>query len=210
MIIAIDGPAASGKGTLARRLSAHFTIPHLDTGLLYRAVAAYMLKHNIPLDDTVSAINAAHMVDVHNLDRIQLSTHEISDAASQIAAIAGVRTALLNVQRNFAEQAENGAILDGRDIGTIVLPKADIKLFVDASLETRTNRRVKEMQARNINVSSHKVRADLERRDARDRARFDAPLRQADNAILLDTTKMDIETAFHKAVDIITEAQSSL
>lgn len=209
MIIAIDGPAASGKGTLARRLSAHFDILHLDTGLLYRAVAAYMLEKNIPLDDTATATNVAHMLDLTKLDRDQLSVHAIGDAASRIAAIPSVRDALLDVQRNFAQQAEKGAILDGRDIGTIVLPKADIKLFVDASLETRTTRRLQEMQEQNIEATKSAVHADLVLRDARDRERYDAPLRQADDAILLDTTKMDIETAFHKAVDIIMVTQFS-
>ncbi|PTW62742.1 cytidylate kinase [Breoghania corrubedonensis] len=202
MIIAIDGPAASGKGTLARRLAERFGLNHLDTGLTYRAVAAKMLAEGLPLDDEAQAAAAAASLDFSTLEREALSLHEIGEAASRIAVMPSVRRALVEGQRRFA-QVSPGAVLDGRDIGTVVCPKADVKLFVTASPQVRARRRTDELQGRGIAAAYDDILADLIRRDERDSTRNDSPLRPADDAHLLDTSEMDIETAFRKAVDIV-------
>ncbi|MEI2385413.1 (d)CMP kinase [Breoghania sp. JC706] len=202
MIIAIDGPAASGKGTLARRLAARFGLHHLDTGLTYRAAAAKMLADGVPLDDETQAAQAAEHVDFSALDRDTLSLHEIGEAASRIAVMPTVRRALVEGQRRFA-QIPPGAVLDGRDIGTVVCPDADVKLFVTASPQVRARRRTDELQGRGLAANYDEILADLVRRDERDSTRTDSPLRPADDAHLLDTSEMDIETAFRKAVDIV-------
>ena len=202
MIIAIDGPAASGKGTLARRLADHYGLNHLDTGLTYRAVAAALLEKGLPLDDEETAARVAGEVDLGALDRDALSLHEVGEAASKIAVMGRVRTALVKAQQRFARR-DPGAVLDGRDIGTVVCPDADVKLFVEAAAEVRARRRTDEMAGRGKPADYAEVLADLERRDARDRARAVAPLKKAEDAHLLDTSDLDIETAFRKAVELI-------
>ncbi|MCW2308786.1 (d)CMP kinase [Rhodobium gokarnense] len=208
MIIAIDGPAASGKGTLARRLASHYGLNHLDTGLTYRAVAAALLKDGLPLDDEDTAARVAGEVDLGALDREALSLHEVGEAASKIAVMGRVRTALVEAQQRFAHR-DPGAVLDGRDIGTVVCPDADVKLFVEASAEVRARRRTDEMAGRGKPADYAEVLADLEKRDARDRARAVAPLKKAEDAHLLDTSDLDIETAFRKAVELIDRVRNA-
>lgn len=202
MIIAIDGPAASGKGTLARRLARKYALPHLDTGLLYRAVGKAMLDDGKGFDDRQAAVERAGSVDVAALDKDVLSVHEIGEAASKISVIPQVRAALLVLQKEFAGQ-KGGAVLDGRDIGTVICPQADVKLFVTATPEIRAGRRTEEMLKRGLDVSYDSVLADIRRRDERDAGRTDAPMKKADDAVLIDTTKMDIETAFSAAAAVV-------
>jgi cytidylate kinase len=208
MIIAIDGPAASGKGTLARRLARHFGLRHLDTGLTYRAVAAALLAQGLPLGDEAIAIEMAHNLDLAQMDKSVLSAHEIGEAASRVAVLGGLREELVNLQRRFA-QVPPGAVLDGRDIGTVVCPDADVKLFVTASPQARARRRTDEMLSKGQEANYASVLDDLKRRDERDSKRTVAPMRQADDAVLLDTTEMDIETAFQAAVDIVSRARDA-
>ena len=206
--IAIDGPAASGKGTLARRLADHFRLRHLDTGLSYRAVADRLLSQGADLEDEDAAVIAAAALDLARLDRERLSQHAIGEAASRVAVMPRLRQALREKQRAFAE-VPPGAVLDGRDIGTIVLPDATAKLYVNASPEERARRRAREMNEAGSDVSEHAVLEDLKRRDERDMARADSPLRPAPDAYLLDTTDKDIEAAFLAAVDYISRATTS-
>ncbi|KZL19381.1 Cytidylate kinase [Pseudovibrio axinellae] len=208
MIIALDGPAASGKGTLARQLAAHFGLRHLDTGLTYRAVAAALLARGLPLGDEEVAISVARNLDLSNLDRNQLSTHEIGEVASRIAVLPGLREELVHIQRAFADQ-KPGAVLDGRDIGTVVCPDATAKLFITASPAARATRRTDELNGKGIPAKFDEILVDLERRDERDSTRKDSPLKPAENAHLLDTTEMDIDSAFRAAVDIIERARNS-
>ncbi|MHA7775020.1 (d)CMP kinase [Roseibium sp. M-1] len=208
MIIAIDGPAASGKGTLSRRLADHFGLRHLDTGLTYRAVAAALLAKGLPLGDEAIAIEIAHNLDLAQMDKSVLSAHEIGEAASRIAVLGGLREELVNLQRRFAK-VPPGAVLDGRDIGTVVCPDATVKLFVTASPQARARRRTDEMVSKGQEANYASVLDDLKRRDERDAKRTVAPMRQADDAVLLDTTEMDIETAFQAAVDIVSRAQNA-
>ena len=208
MIIAIDGPAASGKGTLSRRLADWYHIPHLDTGLTFRAVAKSMLDAAIPLDDETQAAKAARNIDLSRLDKAVLSDHAIGEAASRIAVMPGVRKALLDIQRTFANQP-GGAVLDGRDIGTVVCPKADAKLYVTASPVARARRRTDEITERGGTASFNTILEDVRKRDERDSFRSVAPLRPAEDAHLLDTTELDIETAFQEAVDLIERALKS-
>ncbi|WP_395173382.1 (d)CMP kinase [Roseibium alexandrii] len=205
MIIAIDGPAASGKGTLARRLAEHFELRHLDTGLTYRAVAAALLAKGLPLGDESVAIEIAQHLELAQMDKSVLSAHEIGEAASRIAVLGGLREELVNLQRKFAETPP-GAVLDGRDIGTVVCPNATVKLFVTASPEARARRRTDEMISKGNEANYASVLEDLKRRDERDSQRTVAPLKQAYDAVLLDTTEMDIEAAFQAAVDIVSKA----
>jgi cytidylate kinase len=205
MIIAIDGPAASGKGTLSRRLADHFGLRHLDTGLTFRAVAAALLAKGLPLGDEAIAIDIARNLDLAQMDKSVLSAHEIGEAASRVAVLAGLRQELVRLQRSFAEKPP-GAVLDGRDIGTVVCPDATVKLFVTASPEARARRRTDEMLSKGQEASYASVLDDLKRRDARDSQRTVAPMKQADDAVLLDTTEMDIETSFQAAVDIVSRA----
>lgn len=205
MIVAIDGPAASGKGTLARRLAEHFELRHLDTGLTYRAVAAALLAKGLPLGDEGVAIEIAQNLDLAHVDKIVLSAHEIGEAASRIAVLGGLREELVRLQKDFAA-APPGAVLDGRDIGTVVCPDATVKLFVTASPEARAERRTAEMVSKGQEAEYASVLEDLKRRDERDSQRTVAPMKQADDAHLLDTTEMDIETAFQAAVDIVSQA----
>jgi cytidylate kinase len=209
MIIAIDGPAASGKGTLARRLADHYGLRHLDTGLTYRAVAAAMLDAGKPLDDVAAAVVFAKNIDLDGLDADRLSSHDIGEAASRISVLTEVRAALTAQQRAFAKRPP-GAVLDGRDIGTVVCPDALAKLYVTADAETRAVRRAEELAERGQKADVSAILADLRRRDERDTNRPVAPLVRAPDAHLLDTTEMDIETAFRAAVDIIDRARRKL
>lgn len=202
MIIAVDGPAASGKGTIARRLAAHFGLPHLDTGGLYRAVGLAMLRAEGDPDDAARAAEVAETLDLGLLDDPALRDAATAEAASRIAVHPPVRAALVDVQRRFAGQAP-GAVLDGRDIGTVICPDADHKLFVTADIETRAARRHKELIARGEASIYARVLADLQRRDHRDSSRATAPTRQADDAVELDTTDLDIEGAVAAALATI-------
>lgn len=202
MIIAIDGPAASGKGTLARRLAAHFGYHHLDTGLLYRGVAASLLDAGVPLTDSSAAEEAARLLEADRLDAERLRTAALSEAASVVAAYPAVRQALLELQRQFARRLP-GAVLDGRDIGSVVCPEASRKLFITATAEERARRRALELQGRGEAVRYETVLADIRRRDERDSGRAAAPLVKADDAILLDTTNLDIEAALRAAIETI-------
>jgi CMP/dCMP kinase len=202
MIIAIDGPAASGKGTIARQLASVYGLHHLDTGLLYRAVAKAMLDAGYPLDDVDRATEAAVRLDPTQFEENALKLQVITEAASVVAAIPQVRQALINYQREFAMRAP-GAVLDGRDIGTVIAPGADVKLFIVASPEVRAARRTLELRARGENADEQDVLADLLRRDERDSRRAAAPLKVAPDAHLLDTTHLGIDAAFRAAVDIV-------
>jgi cytidylate kinase len=205
MIIAIDGPAASGKGTLAQRLALRFGLPHLDTGMLYRAVARSVLESGGRLDDAGTAEAAARALDPLTLADKGLRGSHMSEAASVVAAHPAVRAALLDMQKEFARRP-TGAVVEGRDIGTVVCPDADIKLFVTAELEERARRRYRELLARGEDVTEAAVLDDLRKRDERDRSRAASPLRMAADAHLLDTTKLDIEAAFFAAVRLIDAA----
>jgi cytidylate kinase len=202
IVIAIDGPAASGKGTLARRLAEKYGLPHLDTGLTYRALAKAMLDQGQPLDDETQAVATALSVDLGNLEQSVLSAHDIGEGASKVAVIPAVRRILVEKQRQFALQP-GGAVLDGRDIGTVVCPDAVVKLYVTASAEVRAKRRFDEELMRTGDADYEQILEDVERRDKRDMGRTDSPLKPAKDAHLLDTSKMDIETAFREAVSII-------
>ncbi|TWG92449.1 cytidylate kinase [Mesorhizobium sp. J18] len=205
LIIAIDGPAASGKGTLARRLAAHYGLNHLDTGLTYRAVARALLAEDLPLDDEQLAAGAARNVDVAALDRRALSAHGIGEAASRVAVMPTVRQTLVEKQRAFA-QTPPGAVLDGRDIGTVVCPDAAVKLYVTASAEVRAARRFREIADGGGSATYEEILADIQRRDARDMSRADSPLKPAEDAYLLDTSEMDIEAAFLAAKALIDQS----
>jgi len=202
MIIAIDGPAASGKGTLAKRIADHFGLPCLDTGLLYRAVARDVARRGFRLEDRWAALAAARGLDLDTLGDPALRGAAAGEAASIVAKLPEVRAALLDYQRAFANQRP-GAVLDGRDIGTAVCPEADVKIYVTATPEERARRRFVELTARGEAVTYEFVLSVIKDRDARDAGRPDAPMRQADDAILLDTTTLDIEAAFDSAVGSI-------
>ncbi len=191
--VAIDGPAAAGKGTIARAVAAHFGFAHLDTGLLYRAVGQRMLAGE-------DAVMAARDLRAEDLDHPDLRGVQAAQAASRVAAIPDVRAALLDFQHAFARRL-GGAVLDGRDIGTVICPQADVKLYVTASDATRAMRRHKELTAAGQVISREQVLADLRERDARDSARATAPLKPAGDAVLLDTTEMTIADAVKAAVD---------
>ena len=202
MIIAIDGPTASGKGTIAKRIAAHYGFHLLDTGLLYRAVARAVLDAGQSLDDSEGATAIAQELDFGALDENRLRTREIGDAASVVSAYPGVRQALFEGQRFFA-QKKPGAVLDGRDIGTVICPEAEAKLFITASPEIRAHRRWLELVKLDPALSEESVLADIRRRDERDSNRSNAPLKIADDARLLDTSLMDIETASREALRLI-------
>ena len=207
MLIAIDGPAAAGKGTIAERLAAHYRLPYLDTGLLYRAVGKVMVERGLDLDDAAAAGRIAAALDPVALADPQLRGREAGEFASRVAVHAEVRSALLRFQRDFAHRRE-GAVLDGRDIGTAVCPDADVKIFVTASPEVRARRRTDELLAKGRAVEYERILGEIRARDARDAGRTVAPLAQASDAHLLDTTGMDISTAFRAAVDIIEQARA--
>jgi cytidylate kinase len=202
MIIAIDGPAASGKGTLARRLAAHFGLTYLDTGALYRAVGHAVLASGADPHDKAAAVAAARSVDPTSLDDPALRTPETGRAASIVAAMPAVREALLDYQRTVAATPP-GAVLDGRDIGTVICPTADVKLFVTAGMSARAERRYLELAASGADTDRKTVLRDLLERDSRDSERDSAPLRPAADAHLLDTSNLDIEAAFRAALSIV-------
>jgi cytidylate kinase len=195
LIIAIDGPAGSGKTTLARRLAADLALDFLDTGLLYRAVADRLIQAGLPLDDIAAAARAASEVGEGDLKSPRLRDEAVSQGASKVAAIPEVRQALLGFQRSFGNSGR-GAVLVGRDIGTVVRPDAGCKIYVTASLEERARRRCKELQARGVPTIYERVLQDLRQRDARDRSRAIAPLVPAHDAFVIDTTKQDVDAAF--------------
>jgi cytidylate kinase len=201
LIIAVDGPAAAGKGTLARRLAAHLGLPYLDTGLLYRATGRRVLDAGGDPANPADATAAAQALQPSDLERGDLRGPPADAAASQVAAIPGVRAALLDFQRRFGQA--HGAVLDGRDIGTVVFPQAPVKLFVTASPEERARRRHAELAARGAAPPLAQVAAEMAARDARDSARDVAPLRPAEDAVTLDTSAMDAEAAFAAALRIV-------
>ena len=202
MIIAIDGPAASGKGTLGKRLAAHYGLRHLDTGLIYRAVAKTLLDAGHALDDTAHAAAAARALDPARFDARALKSHAVGEAASVVSAIPQVRAALLAFQRDFAG-VPPGAVLDGRDIGTVICPDADVKIFVVAAPQERARRRALELKADGQSVDEAAILADILRRDERDRSRVVAPLKAAADAHELDTTHLDVEAATAAAIALV-------
>ncbi len=208
-VIAIDGPAASGKGTIAKKLAKTFGFAHLDTGLLYRAVGVMVLLANKSPDDTKVATKVAKELTGENLTKLKgdpvLRLDKASIAASKVATHPGVRRALLKFQRDFAAkppQKKKGAVLDGRDIGTVIVPQAPVKIYVTASAEARAERRFKELQKRGEKVAYKTVLAELKARDTRDESRAVAPAKPARDAVILDTTKMDADQAFAAALAI--------
>lgn len=202
MIIAIDGPLASGKGTLARALALHFGLPHLDTGSIYRATALALIKNNIDPNDKEAAIKAAQNLDMSNIIDSELRTAQVGAGASVVAAIPEVRKALFDFQRNFASNPK-GAVLDGRDIGTVICPDADFKFFVTARPEVRAQRRLKELHAAGDNITIEELTAQIIERDYRDANRADAPLKPTETSIMLDTSDMVIDEVIAKAIGII-------
>jgi cytidylate kinase len=201
MIIAVDGPTASGKGTIAKALAAHFGLPHLDTGLLYRAVGRQCALEGGNADDPADALKACAFPD-NLLADPELRSEATGGLASRVSVHPGVRKALYERQRKFATQT-GGAVLDGRDIGTVIAPEAEVKLFVVASVPARAERRFKEMQAAGKQVSLAEIAADLEARDARDRARAEAPLVAASDAVLLDTSDLGKDVAIARAIALV-------
>jgi cytidylate kinase len=202
MIIAIDGPAASGKGTLGKCIAAHYGLAHLDTGKLYRAVARDTLASGGDPSDAEAAVSAAKALDPKTLADPALIDGRLGEAASLVARHPEVRNALLAYQRSFA-QRKPGAVLDGRDIGTVICPDAEVKLFVTATPEERARRRYLELKSAGMAISEEDVLADIRRRDERDKGRPTAPLRRAEDAVLLDTTNLDIDAAIRAAIDLI-------
>ena len=201
MIIAVDGPAASGKGTIARALAKHYGLPHLDTGLLYRAVGENVRRMELDPTKEADAVAASNFDD-DLLDDPALRSDEAGQLASIVSAHPLVRAALLQRQRRFAHQ-EGGAILDGRDIGTVIAPEADAKLFVTASAEIRAERRFAELKRMGLDVHLDAVLHDIRARDERDSARSAAPLKRADDAALLDTSELGIEAAIEAAIALV-------
>ena len=207
IVIAVDGPAASGKGTIARALAKHYRLPHMDTGLLYRAVALTMVRFGGDPASEFEAVRACEGTPQVDPTDPDLRTEIVGSIASRISAYPGVRAALLERQRNFAAQP-SGAVLDGRDIGTVIAPEAPAKLFVTATPEVRATRRWKQLTARGADIAFDDMLADIVRRDERDAGRGAAPMVQAQDAVLLDTTDMDIETAFDAARRIVEAARA--
>ncbi|HEV7257484.1 MAG TPA: (d)CMP kinase [Bosea sp. (in: a-proteobacteria)] len=202
LVIAVDGPAASGKGTLARRLSAHYRLPYLDTGLLYRMVARAMLDAGHDIRDAEAAAGLVSTFKDDAFTEDSLRGREIGEAASVVAAMPAVRSGLIERQRRFAAQP-GGAVLDGRDIGTVICPQAPAKLFVTATPEVRAARRHKELAGRGEIATFEGILADIRRRDARDSGRSDAPLKAAEDAVILDTSALTVEEAAAAAIDIV-------
>ena len=202
MIIAIDGPAASGKGTLGKKLAAHYGLRHLDSGLLYRAVAKAVLDSGFKPDDRQAAMMLAKSLDLAHLNEAALKTPKVGEAASIISAFPEVRAALVAFQREFAAKPP-GAVLDGRDIGTVICPNADVKIYVTATPEVRARRRAAEYRVEGRNIDEAAVLADILKRDERDTKRAAAPLKQAPDAHLLDTTHLAIDPAIRAAIDIV-------
>lgn len=206
-VIAVDGPAASGKGTIAGRLAALYGYPLLDTGLLYRAVGVGVLAGAGDLDDPIAAEGVARTLDLSDLDRAEVRTRAAGEAASRVAVHPGVRAALFDLQRDFTRR-EPGAVLDGRDIGTVIAPRAPAKLYVTARPEVRAQRRWKQLTEQGEAVDFEDILADIHKRDARDGGRKDAPMTQAQDAVLLDTSEMTIEQAFDAARRIVEDARA--
>jgi cytidylate kinase len=202
MIIAIDGTNSSGKGTLAKRLAKHFGLPHMDTGLLYRAVALAAMRAGISLADEKACAAVAADIDLGDFEESELRAAGVGNGASVVATLGAVRRELLDVQRKFARK-KGGAVLDGRDIGTVIAPDADVKLWVDASVEERARRRFIEFSSRAEKVTQAEVLTQLKERDARDAGRKDAPMKPADDAIWIDTTRMTPDECLAKAIEIV-------
>jgi cytidylate kinase len=202
MIIAIDGPAASGKGTLAKRLAAHYGYRHLDTGVIYRAVAFALTRRGLDLQDQAAAVRAAQELDPETFDNPALKSQAVGSAASIVSAIPEVRAALVAFQRQFAVKPP-GAVLDGRDIGTVICPNAEVKIFVVADPKVRARRRTLEALARGEAVDEAVILADILARDERDQNRAAAPLKRANDAYLLDNSHLDIEGGVRAAIDIV-------
>jgi cytidylate kinase len=202
LVIAVDGPAASGKGTIARALAAHFGLPHMDTGMLYRAVAVSLNRFGGDPGVEFEAVRAVAGLHQIAVDDPELRSELAGSVASRISAYPGVRAALVERQRDFAAQ-DGGAVLDGRDIGTVIAPDATVKLFVTASAEVRAGRRLAELIKRGVTAHRHDVLIDIRARDARDMGRADAPLAQAPDAELLDTSAMSIEDAVARAIQLV-------
>src|ERR1700742_861761 len=202
MIIAIDGPAASGKGTLAKRLAAHYGLRHLDTGVIYRAVAHALLCAGADLKDEAAAVKVARELDPETFDAPALKSHAVGTAASVVSAIPRVREALVEFQRQFAATPP-GAVLDGRDIGTVICPNAEVKIFVVADPRVRARRRTLEARARGEGADEAVILADILARDERDQNRAAAPLKRAPDAYLLDNSNLDIEGGVRAAIDIV-------
>jgi len=202
IVIAVDGPAASGKGTIARALSRHYDLPHMDTGLLYRAVALVLWRWGGDAGSEFEALRATHDIDKVDPDDPELRTETTGELASRISAYPAVRKALLDRQKAFAAQP-GGAVLDGRDIGTVIAPDANAKLFVTASAEVRAERRHKELVGRGLSTRYEDVLADIHARDERDRGRDAAPLVMAEDADLLDTSDLTIERAVQRAIALV-------
>ena len=207
MIIAIDGPAASGKGTLARKLAERFRLPHLDTGLLYRATARALLDSGEALGNIRAAVAAARGLALTDFNEAGLRGRDMGEAASVVAAIPDVRATLIEAQRRFADRP-GGAVLDGRDIGTVICPHADVKIFVTASPQTRAQRRALELIGRGEAADFGDILLDIRRRDDRDSSRAVAPLRAAVDAVTLDTTSLDPEAAFAAALEVVASLTS--
>ena len=208
MIIAVDGPAASGKGTLAQGLARHYGLPHLDTGLLYRAVGLAVADQVDAADFEARAGAAAKALDPsHLIDVARLTSAEAGALASKVAVFSGVRTALRDYQRQFALQP-GGAVLDGRDIGTVICPDADVKLFIEADSKARMERRARQLEARGVAVDRYRLYHQIEERDARDRANPNGGFYMAADAHLLDTTRLDIDAALRAAVAIVDGAMA--
>jgi cytidylate kinase len=201
MIIAIDGPAAAGKGTIAERLAAHYHLPHLDTGLLYRAIGKEMEDRGLNLDDPKAAGKVAKALNPARLADPSLRGREAGELASRVAVHEPVRTALLKFQRDFASRPE-GAVLDGRDIGTAICPEAEVKIYVTASPEVRALRRTNELRAKGRTVEFNRILEEIRERDARDSGRAVAPLKMAPDAVLIDTTHLTADEAFQAALAI--------
>jgi CMP/dCMP kinase len=202
MIIAIDGTNSSGKGTLAKRLAKHFGLPHMDTGLLYRAVALAAMNAGVSLADEKACAAVAAEIDLKDYDESELRAAGVGNGASVVATLGAVRRELLDVQRKFARK-KGGAVLDGRDIGTVIAPDADVKLWVDASVEERARRRFIEFSSRAEKVTQAEVLTQLKERDARDAGRKDAPMKPADDAVWIDTTRMTPDECLAKAIEIV-------
>ncbi len=200
--VAIDGPAAAGKGTISKAVAAHFGFAHLDTGLLYRAVGAKVLAGGEP-------VAVARALDPVDLENDSLRTPAVAQAASEVAVIADVRSALVDFQRKFAVR-DGGAVLDGRDIGTVICPDAAVKLFVTASAECRADRRFKELSGKGLDVTPEQVLADVKERDARDSSRATAPLIAADDAVIIDTSDLTIDAAVTRAVAVVEAAKNAV
>lgn len=205
-VVAIDGPAGAGKGTLAKRIAAHYGLAHLDTGLLYRAVGRALLDAGLPLEDAQAAHRAALALDLDALSPERLRDRGAGEAASVVSAYPAVRAALLESQRRFAAR-EGGAVLDGRDIGTVVCPDATVKIYVVASAEERARRRHAELLQAGETATFADILADIVRRDERDMNRASAPLKAADDAAILDTTTLDPDAAFGAACAVIDAAR---